>query len=196
MPGWLKFVVWVLILLACAGVGAFVASRSNLFPPEVSAPSPSTSVSSSPSASAEPPVRWRLTLTSRTSHTYRVGGACTSDWRMRVRILEQPDGEISGQGVARLLSGAGCDFPSGQVQAETISVRIRGIRQDGIFELRFRPVEVGPPGAQDLGGFVRTLAARRHTIRARDGATAKRTTTIEDPADEIQLARTTLLLSG
>ena len=195
MPGWLKFVLWVFILLLCAGIGAFVASRSNLFPPEVSAPSASTSPSPSPSPSVEPPLRWRLTLTSRTSHTYRVGGACTSDWRMRAPIRELPDGEVAGQGVARLLPGAGCDFPSSQVQAETIAIRISGVRQDGTFELRLRPLEIEPPGAQDLGGFVRTLSLRRHSIRARDGATAKRTTTIEDPADEIQLARTTLTLS-
>lgn len=193
MPGWLKFVMWVLILLVCAAVGAFIASRSNLFPPEVAAPSPSTSVS--PSPSVEPPVRWRLTLTSRTSHTYRVGGVCTSEWRMRAPIREMPDGAVAGRGVARLLAGARCDFPSGQVQAETIAIRITGVRDGGTFELRFRALEVGPPGAQDLGGFVRTLSVPRHSIQARDGATARRTTTIEDPVDEIQLARTTLTLS-
>ena len=195
MPGWLKFVLWVFILLACAGIGAFVASRSNPFPPEVGAPSRPTSVSPSPSPSAQPPERWRLTLTSRTSHTYRVGGACTSDWRMRAAIRELPDGEIAGQGVARLLPGAQCDFPSSQVQAATVAIRVAGVRENGTLELRFRPLKVEPPGAQDLGGFVRTLPVRRHSIEASDGATARRTTTVEDPADEIQLARTTLILS-
>jgi hypothetical protein len=192
MRGWLKFVMWVLILLACAAIGAFIASRSNLFPPEVA---PSPSVRESPSPTFEPPVRWRLMLTSRTSHTYRVGGACTSDWRMRAPIREMPDGAVTGQGLARLLPGAHCDFPSGQVQAEAIEIRITGVREDRTFELRLRPLEIDPPGSQDLGGFVRTLPARRLAIRARDGATARRTTRIEDPADEIQLARTTLILS-
>lgn len=191
MPGWLKFVMWVLILLACAAIGAFIASRSNLFPPEVAA---SPSASESPSPSGVPPVRWRLTLVSRTSHTYR-GGVCTSDWRMRVPISERPDGSVAGEGVARLLPGAHCDFPSGQVQAGTIAIRIRGVREGGSLELRLRPLEVEPPGAQDLGGFVGTLSARPISIRARDGATTERTTRIEGQADETQLARTTVGLS-
>jgi hypothetical protein len=195
MPGWVKFVLWVFILLACAGVGAFLASRSNLFPPEVGA-SVSPSPGESPSPSVEPAVRWLLTLTSRSSHTYRVGGACTSDWRMRVSIRERSGGEVDGEGVARLLPGAHCDFPSGQVQAATVGIRITGVRRDGTFELRLRPTEVGPAGAQDLGGFVRTLTTRRWSIRARDGATSKRTVRVEDPADEIQSARTTLALAA
>jgi hypothetical protein len=192
MPGWVKFVVWVLILLACAGVGAFVASRSNLFPPEVSVPSPS--VSEGPSPSVERPIRWRLTLVSRTSHTYR-GGVCTSDWRMRAPMREMPNGTVTGQGVARLLPGAGCDFPSGQVQAEAIAIGIRGAREGGAFELRFRPLDVEPPGAQDLGGFEGTMSARPLSIRARDGATATRTTRIEAQADETLQARTTMTVS-
>jgi hypothetical protein len=184
--------MWVLILLACAATGAFIASRSNLFPPEVA---PSPSVSPSPSPTVEPPVRWRLTLTSRTSHTYRVGGACTSDWRMRASIREQPDGAVTGQGVARLLPGADCDFPIEQVQAEAVAIRITGTREDGTLELRLRPLELEPPGSQDLGGFVRTLSAEPLTIRARDGAMSRRTTRIEEQPEEILLARTTVTLA-
>ena len=192
MRGWLKFVLWVLVLIVCAGIGAFVASRSNLFPPEVRVPSPSES----PSPSVEPPTRWRLTMTSRTSHTYRVGGSCTSDWRMRARIRVEPDGAVTGEGVARLLPGARCDFPSGQVQAATVAIRITGARDGRSLDLRLRPLDVEPTGAQDLGGFVRTLPATRFSIKERDGATARRSTRVEDPPDEIQLARTTLTLSG
>jgi hypothetical protein len=193
MRGWQKFALWVFILLACAGIGAFVASRSNLFPPEVDVPSPSAPAS--PSPSVEPSTRWRLMLTSRSSHTYRVGGSCTSDWRMRARIRVAPDGAVAGEGVAHLRPGARCDFPSGQVQAAAVVIRITGAREGRSLDLRLRPLGVEPPGAQDLGGFVRTLPATRFSIEERAGGTVRRSTRIEDPQDEIQLARTTLTLS-
>jgi hypothetical protein len=193
MRGWLKFGLWAFILLACAGIGAFVASRSNLFPPEVDVSSPSAS--ESPSPSVEPPSRWRLMLTSRSSHAYRVGGSCTSDWRMRARIQVALDGAVSGRGVARLRPGARCDFPSGQVQAAAVEIRISGARGGRSLDLRLRPVGIEPPGAQDLGGFVRTLSPTRFSIEERDGATVRRSTRVEDPQDEIQRATTTLILS-
>jgi hypothetical protein len=194
MRGWQKFALWVFILLACAGIGAFVASRSNLFPPEVDVPSPSAPAS--PSPSVEPPTPWRLMLMSRSSHTYRVGGSCTSDWRMRARIRVAPDGAVAGEGVAHLRPGARCDFPSGQVQAAAVVIRITGARDGRSLDLRLRPLGVEPPGAQDLGGFVRTLPATRFSIDERDGATVRRSTRVEDPQDEIQQATTTLILSG
>jgi hypothetical protein len=196
MSFWQKFGLWGFILLMCAGVGAFIASRSNLFPPEVRNGSPSPSQTPSPSASAEPPVRWTLALTSRTSHTYRVGGSCTSDWRMRARIRVTPDGAIDGSGVAHLLPGAACDFPTAQVQAAAISIRIRGARAGALLDLRFRRGALEPPGSQDLGGFVRTLPAMRLSIREREGARDRASTRVEDPEDEIHLATTALLLSS
>jgi hypothetical protein len=193
MRWWQKLAMWTFILLVCAGIGAFVASRSNLFPPEVDVPSPSPSAS--PSPSVEPSTHWRLMLTSRSSHTYRVGGSCTSDWRMRARIRVSPDGEVAGEGVAHLRPGARCDFPSGQVQAAAVVVRITGARDGGSLNLRLRPLGVEPPGAQDLGGFVRTLSATRFSIEEREGATVRRSKTIEDPEEDIQRSMTTLILS-
>lgn len=38
MSGWVKVVVWILVLLVCAGAGAFVASRTDPFPPGVEDP--------------------------------------------------------------------------------------------------------------------------------------------------------------
>jgi hypothetical protein len=187
MRWWQKLAMWTFILLVCAGIGAFVASRSNLFPPEVDVPSPSPSV--------EPPTPWRLMLTSRSSHTYRVGGSCTSDWRMRARIRVAPDGAVAGESVAHLRLGARCDFPSGQVQAAAVVIRITGARDGGSLNLRLRPLGVEPPGAQDLGGFGRTLSATRFSIRERDGATDRRSSRVEDSQDEIQRSTTTLKLS-
>jgi hypothetical protein len=193
MRWWRKVALWAFSLLVCAGIGAFVASRTNPFPPEVQVASPSPS--GTPSPSVEPPTRWRLTLTSRTSHAYRVGGSCTSDWRMRARFRVEPDGAVTGQGVAHLRPGAGCDFPSGQVQAAAVVIRIGGARKGRSLDLRLRPLGVEPPGSQDLGGFVRTLPATRFSIGERDGARVRRSKRIEDPEDEIQRATTTLILS-
>src|SRR5215210_639931 len=126
MRGWLKAVIWALIRLACAAVGAFVASRSNLFPPEVRVSPPPSPADAGPTS--EPPAHRTLTMVSRTSHAYHVGGSCTSDWRMRAQIRVTDDGAATGRGVAHLLPGAGCDFPTAQVQSRSVSIAIEGER--------------------------------------------------------------------
>lgn len=182
MRGWARTLVWVAILLGCAGVGAFIASRSNPFPPSVRDPA---SLAPSPSPSTEEVARWSLTLSSRTRHAYRVGGSCTSDWRMRGQIEITQSGRVRGQGRARLLPGARCDFPSAQIQAQRVILRIVGRRDRGRLDLRFREAERRPIGSQDLGGFLRTLGALRVSIPERAGAEVRRSIRIEDPEDEI-----------
>jgi hypothetical protein len=194
MRWWQKVALWAFILLVCAGIGAFVASRTNPFPPEVQVASPSPS--GSPSPSVEPPTRWRLTLTSRTSHEYRVGGSCTSDWRMRARIRVNPGGRVDGTGTARLLPGMTCDFETAQLQAETVRIGIAGRRAGDVLDLRLGVLDVGPPGAQDLGGFVGTVPVMRFSIRERDGAGARDTTRVEEPEGDIHEAVTTFVLTS
>jgi hypothetical protein len=192
MQWWERGALWTFILLVCAGIGAFVASRSNLFPPEVRVgPSPSAE---SPSPTPEPETRWRITLTSRTDHRYHVGGSCTSDWRMRARLSVAGSGLVSGRGVARLLPGARCDFPSAQVQSTSISIRIVGARSGGRLDLRLRAGSAEPRGSRDLGGFVRTLGSMRPSIREREGARAHGPTRVEEAGDEIFVAAWTLVL--
>ena len=120
---WLKVLMWAGILLLCAGVGAFVASRSNPFP---AVPDPGA-VPSRPGATPTPvEVEVRsLRLVSRTSHTYHVGGSCTSDWEMDTAV-RTPSGHVRGRGVARVRPGDACDFPSAQVQARRIVLRVVG----------------------------------------------------------------------
>lgn len=192
MRGWVKAVVWVLILLACAGVGAFIASRSDLFPPEVRHGDPT----STPSPPGEEPARWRLTMTSRTRHVYRVGGSCASDWRMRTRIRVSPGGRVRGIGTVRLLAGAACDFETAQVQAEAVRIRIVGRRVGDVLRLRLGVLEVRPRGAQDLGGFVGTVPVMRFSLEEQDGATVREQTQVREGDGEGLLARSGLRLAA
>jgi hypothetical protein len=194
MGGWTKALMWAGILLACAGVGAFVASRSDPFPPGVGG---SDAVpSESPSPSTPELVRWEVTMSSRTTHTYRVGGSCTSDWRARGQIRLTESGRIRGRAIARLLPGANCDFPSAQIQARRVVVLILGRRDTGELDLRFREVGRRPVGSQDLGGFLETLAKLRFSIPERAGAEASSAKRIEDPVEEIYESITRIRLQS
>jgi hypothetical protein len=194
--GWQRSILWAVILLACAGVGAFIASRSNPFPPGVRDPSalPSESPTTSPGPSNADLVRWSLTMSSRTRHTYHVGGSCTSDWRLRGEIELTGSGRVDGRGVARLLPGARCDFPSAQVQARRVVVSIVGRRDGDELDLRFAEERLTPLGSQDLGGFVETLKTLRFSIRERADAKASKPKRIEDPDGEIYASVTRVRL--
>ncbi len=188
--------MWVGILLACAGVGAFIASRSDPFPPGVRDTGPVPGVSPSPSPAGPELVRWQLAMSSRTTHTYRVGGSCTSNWRARGRIRLTESGRVEGRVIARLRPGATCDFPSAQIQARRVVVQIVGRRDAGELDLRFREGDRGPVGSQDLGGFLKTLTTLRFSIPERAGAEASKPKQIEDPADEIYASFTRIQLQS
>lgn len=192
--GWTKTLMWVGILLACAGVGAFIASRSNPFPPGVREADAVLSESPSPSPSKPELVRWKFTMSSRTTHTYRVGGSCRSDWRARGQIRLTESGRVEGRAIARLRPGAKCDFPSAQVQARRVVVLILGRRETGELDLRFREEDRRPVGSQDLGGFLKTLTTLRFSIPERADAEASKPKRIEDPADEIYASFTRIRL--
>jgi hypothetical protein len=193
--GWKKTLLWAGILLACAGVGAFVAYTfpPNPFQPDVRDPG-LPSESASPSPSNADLVHWSITMTSRTRHTYHVGGSCTSDWRLRGEIELTESGRVDGRGVARLQPGARCDFPSAQVQARRIVVAIVGRRDGDALDLRFSEEGRKPLGSQDLGGFLKTLTKLRLSIRERAGAEGRKPTRIEDPDGEIYTSATRIRL--
>ena len=196
MRGWKKVLLWAVILLACAGVGAFIASRSNPFPPGVrdSTALPSESPSSSPSPSSGDLVRWSVTMTSRSTHTYHVGGSCTSDWRIRGEIEISESGRVDGQAVSKLLPGARCDFPSAQIQTRRVDISIVGRRDGDELELHFSEIGRLPPGSQDLGGFLKTLSTLRFSIPERAGADASKPKRIEDPDGEAYASVTRIRL--
>ena len=167
MRWWLKVLMWAGILLVCAGVGAFLASRSNPFPPGVPDPGAVPSESPSPSPSpVEVEVR-SLRLVSRTAHTYHVGGSCTSDWEMDSAVRISPAGRVRGSGVARLRPGNGCDFPSAQVQSRRVVLRIVGRTNGDRVVIRFRTGKVVPFASQDLGAFVDTIETLRFSLADR-----------------------------
>ena len=186
--------LWIVILLACAGVGAFIGSRSNPFPPGVPDPGAAPSDGSSPSSPPPAPVHRSITMVSRTTHTYHVGGSCTSAWRVEGRIRISASGRVSGRGVARLQPGARCDFPSAQVQTRRVVVRFLGRRDGRELELRFRVGSRVPVGSQDLGAFLKTLETLRVVIPERAGSEVSKPTRIEDPEDEIYASVTTVRL--
>jgi hypothetical protein len=192
--GWARVLLWVVILLACAGVGAFIGSRSNPFPPGV--PDPGARPSDSPSPPLPELVEWSITMVSRTTHTFHVGGSCTSAWRLEDSLRITVSGRITGSGVARLQPGAACDFPSAQVQAQRIVVRFMGLRDGDELDLRFREVGRMPAGSQDLGAFVKTLETLRVAIVERAGSEVRKQTRIEDPEDEVYASVTTIRLRG
>jgi hypothetical protein len=193
MRGWAKTLVWIAILLTCAGIGAFIAYRfpPNPFPPSVRDPAV---LPGSPNPSDPELSRWHLKMISLTTHTYRVGGSCTSDWRFGGQIRLTQPGRIRGRGIARLLLGATCDFPSAQVQTERVIVRIIGRRVGDEIALRFQEVGRLPLGSQDLGGFLNTLPTLRFSIPERAGAQAVDRQRIEDPEGDTHVSRTRVRL--
>jgi hypothetical protein len=181
----LKVLLWTVVLLACAGVGAFVASRSNPFPPGVGG----SGAIDEPSPTGEPAVAWSLAIVAETRHEYLVGGSCVSDWRGRARIRVSGDGRVVGTGVARLRRGAGCEFQSAQVQTRRVTIRVTGDRLGRRLRLRFRTIASDPPGSRDLGGLEATLGTIRPVIRERADATATVGERVVDAAGEHHVAR-------
>ncbi len=151
--------MWTVVLLASAGVGAFVASRSDPFPPGVEDPGvrpSSTDASTSPTLDPAL-VRWELTVESRTRHDLHVGGSCHSEWQVQALLTELPTGTVAGEGLATLQEPATCDFPNAQIQAGTIEIRVSGFRREGSMQLEMKEAGRDPIGGRDLGGFANTL---------------------------------------
>jgi hypothetical protein len=173
VPRWVKVVVWVVVFAACAGAGAFVASRTNPFPPGVEDPgaraaSPTAAATPSP----PPTVRWQIELHSATEHELHVGGTCRSSWSMAVELEgERPRG-LSATGVARLTKGGACQFATAQVQARKLPMSVSGAQRNGSLVLTFgEDGDPLPAGSTDLGGFIGTLPIR--VVLAAGGSSAR-----------------------
>ena len=161
MPRWVRVLVWVAVFTACAGVGAFIASRSNPFPPGVEDPGArATTPTATPSVAQ---AGYLVTGTARTSHDLFVGGSCETDWTIELRVGVDDAGRAQGTGAAHLEGDLRCDFPTAQTQAEEVELEVgghlRGARprpQPG------SPTSMLPDGSNDFGGLVPTLPSVPH----------------------------------
>ena len=177
MPKPLKIGIWVLVFAACAGVGAFVASRSNPFPPGVEDPGNHEP----PSPTQQAPTAWDLSMFVKSEHVLHEGGACRSDWKVSGTITVRPNGDASGVADADLASPASCDFSQSQVQTKAIRLVIAGTLEGGSLRLSFSEGGRTPVGSQDLGGFTNTLRFIHPSVRLPAGAQRGKARRARDP---------------
>lgn len=170
MPKAVKIILWVVVFAAAVGAGAFMASRSDPFPPGVEDPGARSTTTPTPTRTAASPTEWALNMTSATAHHLHVGGSCRSDWRITGTITIQLSGSAAGQGSAVLTQPATCDFPQSQVQTKKIALVVTGTLADGSLRLSFSEAGRTPVGSQDLGGFTNTLRWIQPVLRIRDGS--------------------------
>jgi len=163
VPKALKVIVWIAVFVACAGVGALIASRSNPFPPGVS--DPGARPTATPSRTPASPTVWELGMVSGTRHRLHVGGSCRSAWGISGTLTIQPDGQAAGNATAALRGPATCDFPQSQVQTKKIALVVTGRRVGETVRLAFSEAGRTPVGSQDLGGFTNTLSLIRPVVR-------------------------------
>ena len=168
MPKAVKIILWVVVFAAAIAAGAFMASRSDPFPPGVEDPGARPTITPKPTRTAASPTDWALDMTSATTHHLHVGGSCRSDWRVTGTITIQPDGTAAGRGSAALTEPAVCDFPQSQVQTKKIALVVTGTLADGSLRLSFSEAGRTPVGSQDLGGFTNTLHWIRPVLKIRD----------------------------
>lgn len=168
MPKALKIVLWIAVFAAAAGAGAFMASRSDPFPPGVE--DPGARPTPVPTHAGPTPTIWSFTMDSDTRHALHVGGSCRSDWRTTGTVTVQPNGRAAGDANAVLRAKVTCDFPQSQVQTKKIHLVVTGTLGSGSLRLSFSEAGRTPVGSQDLGGFTNTLSLIRPVIHLPNGA--------------------------
>jgi hypothetical protein len=156
----LKVAVWAAVFLGAAGIGAYVAAHTDLFPPDVEGAAP-TGPSGSPSAgstgAADP--TWTGTIHSSTYHDLYVGGRCTTRWVTRLTFDLLDGGRIAGTGTASLGKHPVCTFPNAQVNVEEFDVIVGGSWDPKGFGIRLEAGDRTPAGTTDYGGFEFTVFA-------------------------------------
>ena len=151
-------VLWAAVFLGAAGIGAYVAAHSELFPPEVQAATGTPSSSASPTGTPGPDdPTWAGVMRSASDHDLYVGGTCSTDWVTRLRFRALENGRVVGTGTSRLHGTRVCTFPNAQINAQRIEVSISGTWDGGGFHLRLRDGDRSPRGTADYGGFAPTV---------------------------------------
>ena len=164
-----KVIVWVLAFALAAGLGAFVASRSNPFPPGVEDPGarPTPTPTTEPSSAGAQV--WGLQMTVRSQHRLHEGGVCTSDWIVRGELTATSEGSVEGPATATLSGPASCPFSQAQVQTRRLGLDVVGALKGTKLRLTFTETLRSPTGSQDLGGFVGTLGSLSPLVNVAEG---------------------------
>jgi hypothetical protein len=148
-------------MVAAFAIGVLVASRTELFPPQVQGAdgAPARSPTASPSSSD----RWRGRMATATRQYYSAG-PCTTDWSSVFDVAVDPDGAVRGAGRARLRGGPRCPFPTSQPQISGYAFHVAG-RFDPAsgFRLSLSRFDA-TSGIFDYGGFAPTMADARSIL--------------------------------
>lgn len=174
MHGWRKVAAWVGVFVVAAGAGAFVASRSDPFPPDVDGAV--ATPGASPTLSTD---HWMLRTTTNSAHILHVGGTCRGRWLLNAPLVATPDGTVTGKGTAKLAGRVTCPFATSQVEALRIPIDIAGHIGDGSIVLVFRADHgTDPAGSSDLAGYAAALSVMTLPVH---GTSARATLTTSVP---------------
>jgi hypothetical protein len=176
-----KILIWVAVFAACAGVGAFVAAHTDPFPPGVEDPGAVSPLSPTPSVSPTPTgPRWAGGANAQTRHVLFVGGSCASDWQLRLTFGVNVSGAVQGTGLAKRHGELRCDFPTAQIEARTIALRVGGHQVGSTLHLTLATTVFAPTGSGDFGGFTHTLVRFPPLVIRGASAEASGTASVSD----------------
>jgi hypothetical protein len=155
----------VLAMVVAFGVGVLVATRTDLFPPQVQgalARGPASPGDHSVTQSGS--LRWRGAMTSSTSQRYSAG-SCVTVWRSSMRIVTEVDGLVRGRGRSRLEGDPNCPFPMSQPQIRGYAFDVGGrLDPERGFLISLERVEP-TKGIFEYGGFA-SIAAPGSVLEA------------------------------
>jgi hypothetical protein len=140
----LKIAFWAVVLVGCAALGAFVASRSHPFPPDVSGRE----------NAHERPTRlmWAVSLQLRTTHTPSSGNSCSATWDVKI-VFPNFGRAPRGTGTATRVGDLRCDASNAQREADAMKVPLRALLRGPEFRIRLASGPLSPEDAQELSGL-------------------------------------------
>jgi hypothetical protein len=148
----------VLAMVVAFCVGVLVATRTELFPPQVQGALPRGPASPGDSVTQSGSLRWRGAMTSRTSQRYSAG-SCVTVWRSSMRIVTEVDGLVRGRGRSRLEGDPNCPFPMSQPQIRGYAFDVGGrLDPERGFLISLEGVEP-TKGIFEYGGFASITAS-------------------------------------
>ena len=176
------------VFVVAAGAGAFVASRSDPFPPDVDGTV--ATPGASPTLSTD---HWMLRTTTNSAHILHVGGTCRGRWLLRAARRDarrHGDGERdrearrSGDMPLRDLAGGGAPYFLRTTSRATSATLFHLV-------LVFRPSHHGtdPAGSSDLAGYAAALSVMTlpvHGTSARATLTTSVPDGYEDPPGSVR----------